>query len=115
MKLFKKSVIALSLLIVLGGGGRVAAQSSDPSLPTAVLSNEVEARIVALDLGDPRFTRHYYAFEGTPGDLVITVNSRNLNGDMDVFTAITFRPLMKISIYANTIPPEVTKSISPGR
>src|SRR5207245_1710023 len=30
---------------------------------------------------------------------------------MDVFTAITFRPLMKITVYANTISPEVTKSI----
>lgn len=90
---------------------RVAAQSSDPNLPTAVLSNEVAANILALDLGDARMTRHYYAFEGTPGDLIISINSRNLNGDMDVFTAVSFRPLMKISIYANTIPPEVTKSI----
>jgi hypothetical protein len=64
-----------------------------------------------LDLGDARLTRHFYAFEGTPGDLILTVNSRNLNGDMDVFTAVTFRPLMKISIYSNTLPPEVTKSI----
>lgn len=74
-------------------------------------SNGVEAKIGALDLGDSRLTRHFYAFEGTPGDLVISINSRNLNGDMDVFTAVTFRPLMKISIYANTIPPEVTKSV----
>jgi hypothetical protein len=56
-------------------------------------------------------TRHFYAFEATPGDLLVTVNSRNLNGDVDIFTAITFRPLTKISIYANTIPPEVTKSL----
>src|SRR5947209_7800043 len=87
------------------------AQSTDQSLPTPVLSNEISATIRALDLGDPRLTRHFYAFEATPGDLLITVNSRNLNGDVDVFTAITFRPLMKISVYANTIPPEVTKSI----
>jgi hypothetical protein len=87
------------------------AQSSDQELPTAVLSNEIKGRIVALDLGDPRLTRRYYAFEATPGDLLITVNSRNLNGDVDVFTAVNFRPLTKISIYANTIPPEVTKSL----
>ncbi|HEX6190219.1 MAG TPA: hypothetical protein VFZ40_19350, partial [Pyrinomonadaceae bacterium] len=36
---------------------------------------------------------------------------RNLNGDVDVFTAVTFRPLTKITIYAGTIPPEVTKSL----
>jgi hypothetical protein len=89
----------------------VLAQSSDQGLPTAVLSNEVEATIPALDLGDPRLTRHYYAFEGTPGDLIISINSRNLNGDMDIFTAVSFRPLTKITIYADTISPAVTKSI----
>jgi len=87
------------------------AQSNDQTLPTAVLTNEINGTIRALDVGDPRLTRHYYAFEATPGDLAITVNSRNLNGDVDVFTAVTFRPLLKISIYANTIPPEVTKGI----
>ena len=87
------------------------AQSNDQTLPTAVLTNEINGTIRALDVGDSRLTRHYYAFEATPGDLAITVNSRNLNGDVDVFTAVTFRPLLKISIYANTIPPEVTKGI----
>ena len=111
MKFIKKFLIALSLPIVLVAGGRAFGQSSDQSLPTPVRSNEIEAKISPLDLGDARLTRHFYAFEGTPGDLLITINSRNLNGDMDVFTAVTFRPLMKISIYANTIPPEVTKSI----
>ena len=106
------------ILVCLGAAFFVAAtaftalaQSSDQELPTAVLSNEIRGRIVALDLGDSRLTRHYYAFEATPGDLLITVNSRNLNGDVDVFTAVNFRPLVKINIYANTIPPEVTKSL----
>lgn len=111
MKFIKRLLIAFSLPIVLAGGGRALSQSKDPSLPTPVLAHEVEANIAALDLGDSRSTRHFYAFEGTPGDLVISINSRNLNGDMDIFTAVTLRPLMKISIYANTIPPEVTKSI----
>jgi hypothetical protein len=111
VKFIKRLIIAFSLPIVLAGGGKALAQSSDANLPSAVLSNEIAAKIVALDLGDARITRHYYAFEGTPGDLIISINSRNLNGDMDVFTAVSFRPLMKISIYANTIPPEVTKSI----
>ena len=89
----------------------VAAQSTNQELPTAVFTNEINGTIVPLDLGDSRFTRHYYAFEATPGDLIVTVNSRNLNGDVDVFTAVTFRPLTKITIYAGTIPPEVTKSL----
>ena len=88
-----------------------SAQSNDQTLPTPVLTNEINGAIRALDVGDSRLTRHFYAFEATPGDLSITVNSRNLNGDVDVFTAVTFKPLLKISIYANTIPPEVTKGI----
>jgi len=87
------------------------AQSSDQSLPTPVLSNEITGRIKALDLGDPRSTRHFYAFEGSPGDLLITIDSKNLNGDIDVFTAVTFRPLMKTSVYASSQSPEVTKGI----
>jgi len=87
------------------------AQSTNQELPTPVLSNEINGTIPVLDLGDSRSTRHYYAFEATPGDLIVTVNSRNLNGDVDVFTAVTFRPLTKITIYAGTIPPEVTKSL----
>jgi len=87
------------------------AQSSDQSLPTPVLTSEVNGTIAALDLGDPRVTRHFYAFEANPGDLIITMDSKNLNGDVDVFTAVTFRPLMKTTMYANTQMPEVTKSI----
>ena len=86
-------------------------QSSDASLPTPVLANEINGKISALDLGDPRSTRHFYAFEGTPGDLLITIDSKNLNGDMDVFTAVTFRPLMKTTIYASSQSGEVTKGL----
>lgn len=87
------------------------AQATSQELPTPVFSNEINGTIAALDLGDSRLTRHYYAFEATPGDLIVTVNSRNLNGDVDLFTAVTFRPLTKITIYAGTIPPEVEKSL----
>jgi hypothetical protein len=86
-------------------------QSSDQSLPTALLGNEINGSIVALDLGDARLTRHFYAFEGTPGDLLITIDSKNLNGDMDIFTAVTFRPLMKTTLYAGSQSGEVTKGL----
>jgi hypothetical protein len=86
-------------------------QSSDQSLPTAVLANEINGRIVALDLGDARLTRHFYAFEGTPGDLLITIDSKNLNGDIDIFTAVTFRPLMKTPLYASAQSGSVTKGL----
>jgi hypothetical protein len=87
------------------------AQSSDQSLPTPVLTNEINGTITALDLGDARLTRHFYAFEANPGDLIVTMDSNKLNGDIDVFTAVTFRPLMNTTMYANTQMPEVTKSI----
>jgi len=103
-------IISLLPVLLAAVTVRVTAQSSDQSLPTPVLGSAVEGNIAPLDLGDSRLTRHFYAFEGKPGDLIVNVNTRNLNGDMDVFTAVTFRPLMKISIYANTVSPEVTKS-----
>jgi hypothetical protein len=89
----------------------VFGQSSDQSLPAAVLANEINGRITALDLGDARLTRHFYAFEGTPGDLLITIDSKNLNGDMDIFTAVTLRPLMKTALYASSQSGSVTKGL----
>ena len=74
-------------------------------------SNDISGRIAALDVGDPRATRHFYAFAANPGDLVITVDSRNLDGDIDVFTAITFRPLMKTTVYSTSQSPAVAKGI----
>ena len=98
--------IALSLLAV----GSVSAQSIDPNAPSPVRSNSVTGRIAARDLGDSRVTDHYYTFTGTPGDVLITVNSTNLNGDIDVFTATTLRPLLKLTLYAESATP-VTKGI----
>src|SRR5436309_714861 len=98
-----------TVLFVVASTG--LAQSSDQSLPTPVLTSEVNGTIAPLDLGDARVTRHFYAFDASPGDLIITADSKNLNGDIDVFTAVTFRPLMKTTMYANAQMPEVTKSI----
>jgi hypothetical protein len=110
---FRKKI---SLALVLPGllcaiSSITVGQSSEQNLPTPVLANDINGRIAPLDLGDPRATRHYYAFAGTPGDLLITIDSKNLNGDMDVFTAVTFRPLMKTSLYANSQTGEVTKGL----
>src|SRR6185503_8395108 len=102
----KLIVIAVLLLVV----GSLSAQSIDPNAPSPVRSNSITGRIAARDLGDARLTDHYYAFTGTPGDLLITINSSNLNGDVDVFTAGTLRPLLKLTIYAESTSP-VTKGI----
>src|SRR5215471_6648102 len=109
-----KLIIALSFLILFGFFGfteGVCAQSTDQALPTPILANDINGKIVALDLGDPRATRHFYAFGASPGDLLVTVDSKNLNGDVDVFTAITFRPLMKTTVYASSQTGTVTKGI----
>jgi len=78
------------------------AQSLDPTVPAPVRTNQLTGRIAPRDLGDSRLTDHYFAFTGTPGDLLITVQSTNLNGDIDVFTAGTLRPLLKLTLYAES-------------
>jgi hypothetical protein len=107
-----KRVFQVGLFIIACAFAQVGwAQSGDQSLPTPILSNDVNGKIPALDLGDPRATRHFYAFAASPGDLLIAVDSKNLDGDVDVFTAITFRPLMKTSVYATSQSLAVTKGI----
>jgi len=86
------------------------AQSIDISSPSPIRTNEVVGTIAARDLGDSRLTDHFYAFTGTPGDVLITVKSNNLNGDVDLFTAGTLRPLMKFTLYAENSSP-VTRAI----
>ena len=88
----------------------IRAQSVDAAMPSPVSSNELSGSIAARDIGDARFTRHFYAFSGNPGDVLITVQSRNLNGDVDVFTAGTLKPLLKFTLYAESGSP-VTKGI----
>jgi hypothetical protein len=99
-----------ALVVLLLAVAGASAQSIDPNAPSPVRSNSVTGRIAARDLGDARLTDHYYAITGTPGDLLITVNSSNLNGDIDVFTAGTLRPLLKLTLYAESSAP-VTKGI----
>jgi len=99
----------LSAVLLLTAAS-LCAQSLDPNTPAPVRSNTVNARIAARDLGDSRLTDHYFTFTGTPGDLLITVQSQNLNGDIDVFTAGTLRPLLKLTLYAE-ISARVTKGI----
>lgn len=102
------SISAIAFLLLIATSA--FAQSINPLAPTPVRANSVEGRIGARDIGDARLTDHYYRFSGTPGDLLITVQSTNLNGDIDVFTATSLRPLIKITLYAEIATP-VTKGI----
>jgi hypothetical protein len=103
------SLGALILLIVMSTGA--AAQSTDIGFPTPVRSTEINGTITPRDLGDPRLTRYFYSFTGTPGDLIVTVESRNLEGDVDVFTTGTLRPLAKVSMYAGGASSNGSKTI----
>src|SRR6267143_3148130 len=98
------------VLLLLLAGTAVCAQSIDVNSPSPVRTNAMEGRIAARDLGDARLTDYFYAFTGTPGDVLITIQSTNLNGDVDVFTAGSLRPLLKFVLYAES-PSPITKSI----
>jgi len=100
------SAATLVLLSVLP----TSAQSSDVRFPTGVEGSEIVGSVPARDIGDARLTDHFYTFNGLPGDILITVESKNLNGDFDVFTAAELRPLLKVSVYAETAT-MVTKNI----
>jgi hypothetical protein len=100
---------ALALLFLLSIGA--AAQSTEMEFPTLVRSNEINGVIAPRDVGDPRPTRYFYSFKGAPGDLNVSVESRNLEGDVDVFTAATLRPLAKVSMYAVGMSSSGTKTI----
>lgn len=98
------------LLVLLVSFAPARAQSTEGSAPTPISSNELSGTITARDVGDARLTRYYYAFGGNLGDVLITVQSTNLNGDIDVFTAGTLRPLLKFTLYAES-PSPVTKGV----
>lgn len=100
--------VALWVLTLTSG---VRAQSTDQEFPTPVISNEISGVIVPRDVGDPRLTRYFYGFVGTPGDLVVTVESKNLNGDVDIFMANGLRPLAKLSMYVGELSTSTSKSI----
>ena len=89
-------------LLLASGVGLASAQSTDIAWPSPVRTNEVKGTIAARDIGDPRVSDHFYAFTGTPGDVLITVEGRNLNGDVDVFTLSGLQPLLKFTVYAGS-------------
>jgi hypothetical protein len=104
-------ILACALLSLLVCALSVQAQSTDLDRPTPVTSNQIAGSIAARDIGDSRQTRHFYILTGTPGDLVVSVESRNLDGDVDLFQAGTLRPLAKVSMYAGELSTSTSKSI----
>ncbi|MGI9168030.1 MAG: hypothetical protein ACR2G5_16905 [Pyrinomonadaceae bacterium] len=111
LTLMKQVVFTLGLVLVTWFVAPISrGQSLDISAPAPVRTDQVVGTIAARDLGDSRLTDHFYAFTGVPGDVLITVQGKNLNGDVDVFTAGNLRPLLKFTLYAESSSP-ITKSI----
>ena len=96
----KRFGLGFWLLLLCLWAGPVAAQSEDIEYPTPVRETVVDGRIAPRDLGDARLTRHFYVFTGTPGDLYVTLEGANLEGDIDLFLANGLRPVLKIGLYA---------------
>jgi hypothetical protein len=93
--------VCFVLVCVLLALARVcAAQSNAPDAPTPVTTNEISGSIAPLDVGDPRQTRHFYTFGARQGDLELTVEANNLEGDIDLFSSAAMRPLAKVTLYA---------------
>ena len=104
-----RTLITLACFVIIQAAPALA-QSTDVRFPTPIDQNEVAGSIAARDVGDARLTDHFYTFNGLPGDLLITVESKNLNGDFDVFTAGELRPVLKLVVYAESSS-AVTKNI----
>jgi hypothetical protein len=103
-------ILAATLALMLGASTAFA-QSIEPNAPTPVLSNEIAGRVAPLDIGDPRLTRFFYTFNGLQGDLELTVESYNLDGDIDIFLAGNLRPLTKVTLYAGATSTKVSKTV----
>lgn len=103
--------LAVIILLLLSAVISAPAQSTNIDFPTPVIANEIGGVIAARDIGDARLTRHYYLLTGTPGDLVVTVESSNLNGDVDLFTAGSLRPLVKLSMYTGLSTTSTSRSV----
>src|SRR2546423_1684799 len=102
-------VVALALLLF--ASVFIAAQSSDLNLPTPVGASEINGRIAPRDLGDARLTSHFYTFNGTQGDLIITIESNNIDGAIDLFLATGLRPLAQVTLFATGNALNATKSV----
>jgi len=97
-----------AILLSLAGAAQLRAQSTQANFPTPVFAGEVSGRIAPRDLGDPRRTRHFYTFRGAEGDLVVNLETKDLLGDVDVFLATGFRPLIKFTLFGD--PAQLQKS-----
>ncbi len=91
----------LLLCIVFFAFGVSNAQSIRQDFPTPITTGEISGKVPARDIGDARLTNYFYAFNGVQGDVFVNVQTKNFNGDIEIFTANNLKSLTKITIYAD--------------
>lgn len=90
-----------ALLLTLAAAAPLCAQSGEANYPTPIFASELSGRVAPRDVGDARRTRHFYLFRGAEGDLVVNIETAELLGDVDVFLANGFRPLVKFTLFGD--------------
>jgi len=111
MKKNKLLNIGFALFCIVFGLVIVNAQSTNIEFPTPISSGEIKGKIKARDLGDSRLTSHYYVFDGNQGDIFITIETNNLEGDIDIFLSNSLKPLTKITLFAESTPTQTGREI----
>ena len=76
-------------------------QSTSQDYPSPIVSSELSGIIKPRDIGDSRVTTYYYTFNGNQGDVFINVVTKNLNGNIDVFSVEGLRLLTRILVFAD--------------
>lgn len=88
------------------------AQSTNRDFPTPIQQNEITATIAARDIGDSRLTSHFYTFYANNGDLLLEIETANLNGDIDLYLIDEdSRPLSKIPLFADGATSKTQRSV----
>jgi hypothetical protein len=112
MKKFDTKIQFIRLFCILHFAFCISlAQSTEQKFPTPVTSGEINGKISARDIGDSRLTTYFYAFNGTQGDVFLTIETNNLNGDIDIFTADELRPVTKIALFADSSNNQTVRTI----
>lgn len=92
--------LSLALIFVCSAA-HAAAQSTNQNFPTPLTSNEISGVIKARDAGDARLTTYYFVFDADQGDVFLNIVTKNLDGDIDVFTADNLRPMTKVTVFSD--------------
>lgn len=94
-------IAAAFLFLLCAAGSKALAQSTALEYPTPITTQQITGKIVARAVGDSRLTSHYYLFESSVGDVVVNIEATNMNGDIDIYTAGSMRPVLNASVYSS--------------